>query len=342
MCTGREIDTAADFAHYTDCEIVDGNLRVFPFGSGDFTALAAAFSSLVAVTGSVSFHDTGIAGIGANIFPLLQAIGKDLSFTQNAQLASIKGFGALHSVGGDLTVSSPSKALTLSVVFLALEQVRGGLSLEDFTAPKGDNWLAAPRLAHMGAFRAYGLGRDPDSSTGLDFPALLTVRGRFFAGNSHISTLTMPKLVTVGEFGLGSIYAGQNHGLKTFDLPSLESVRGEFVVDGVQALQSLAGFGKLTTVGGDMKIAGCQKLQSLAGFGALASVGRLQVSNNAVLGCIKGLSRVARIGRQLDIYNNPKIVICESLYAQLAAAAGGRVSGINKYTGRDSCDRPCE
>ena len=51
--------------------------------TGDFATLARAFNSTVAVSGSVTFHDTGIIAIPAGIFPRLEAVGENLMMTQN-------------------------------------------------------------------------------------------------------------------------------------------------------------------------------------------------------------------------------------------------------------------
>ena len=59
--------------------------------TGDFATLARAFDSTIAVSGSISFHDTGIVKVPAGIFPRLEAVGENLMMTQNQGSGGVLG-----------------------------------------------------------------------------------------------------------------------------------------------------------------------------------------------------------------------------------------------------------
>ena len=128
VCAGAEVDSANLYGKFKGCNLVSGNIRIFAHKTGDFAVLARAFDSIIAVAGQITFHDTAIVAIPKEIFPKLEAVGEDVIFTLNKAMVSIEGFGALHSVGGDVRVEFNGNVRVAK--FLSLSNVRGGVYLE--------------------------------------------------------------------------------------------------------------------------------------------------------------------------------------------------------------------
>jgi hypothetical protein len=113
-------------------------------------------------------------------------------------------------------------------------------------------------------------------------------------------------------------------GLISLDLPNLESVGGNLLINGNQDLQNIDGLSSLKAVGGDMNFYQNTGVINIDGFSSLKAVGgHMFIQNNIHLQNVNGLSSLETVGGNMQIRTNWELT-CDAtaLEAQIDVTGG--------------------
>ncbi|WP_187376773.1 MULTISPECIES: BACON domain-containing protein [Butyricimonas] len=244
-------------------------------------------------------------------------------------LASFKGLGKLNFIGGDFKISAETNVGTGGTDLYCLDALTSFEGLENLKTIGGNFTVKAQALnnyRHSTASSLNGLisfeGLDELKSIGGDL-YVYSSSCRWDTGSSDpqvilaaskLDVLELPKLEEIG--GALSIHAQE---LKKLTLNSFVNLGGDVFIgsDNVETLN----IGKLNKVSGSFKII-CRKVNMIE-FTSLTSITGDLIISYCDLGLqnINGLSKLANIGGNLDINNNPHLTDISGL-SSLATAKG--------------------
>lgn len=244
-------------------------------------------------------------------------------------LASFKGLSKLNFIGGDFKISAETNVGTGGTDLYCLDALTSFEGLENLKTIGGNFTVKAQALnnyRHSTASSLNGLisfeGLDELKSIGGDL-YVYSSSCRWDTGSSDpqvilaaskLDVLELPKLEEIG--GALSIHAQE---LKKLTLNSFVNLGGDVFIgsDNVETLN----IGNLNKVSGNFKII-CRKVNMIE-FTSLTSITGDLIISYCDLGLqnINGLSKLANVGGNLDINNNPHLTDISGL-SSLATAKG--------------------
>ena len=234
----------------------------------------------------------------------LAQVSGDVYIYQNNVLSSLNGLSGLHAIGGHLTVT----------YLPALLDING---LSGLTTLGGDLLIE-------------------------QIPLITDV-----AGLSNITSWGHSIRIT-GNNGLTSIHGLENvdtvpgdlavnYSYQIADISALSNltwVGGGLFIQGIQDLFSISPLQQLTYVGGALKIDQNLYLQSLDGLGNLVYIGGLSVTTNQQIKDLDGLARFKHIPGDVFVTNNPVLGSLKGLDS-LRSVGGELRVGSNGFAMKD-------
>jgi hypothetical protein len=171
-------------------------------------------------------------------------------------LASEGALDCLCEIDGDLRIGGPLPALALP----RLHRVGGAVEVDTPSLRS----LALPELVAAGEIRLSDVSLEL-----LDLEQLAQVDGLFLATGGRLPPLfAPPRLALVGShFGLSGVA-----GIELIELPRLEHVGGDLVIEQLPQLDALIHTSDLETVEGDLRIIDNPSLSAIEDFGFLVNV----------------------------------------------------------------------
>ena len=234
----------------------------------------------------------------------LHAIGGNFLITD--EVSNLQGLNQLQTIGGDYSVSSTLESFSGAD---NLNHIGGNFTilnnynLTDFeglnqlTTIDGDVWFnGMPSLANL---------------SGLEY--LTTVGGDLIL-DIQTGLTSVQELVSLTYIG-GSLSVP--YILESFEgLENLQTIGGNFNIEGDWYLENFGGLGSLRTIGGVFYVRVAPVLTSFHGLENLDSIGGfLRIEDNPLLNTLEGLDNLSYVGGpDLFVRNNPQLSDC-SIYA---------------------------
>ncbi|MEQ1501317.1 MAG: hypothetical protein ABMB14_03760 [Myxococcota bacterium] len=192
-------------------------------------------------------------------------------------------------VDGDLVITGP-------VALPLLQRVGGAIRVEG----AGATAVSLPALATAGSLSI----TDAALAT-LDLSALTAVDAAVFVVRGVLpATFEPARLTTVGT----TLALRQVDGVTTVDLPRLESVGEDLVLDGLPALTSVVHTSDLVTIGGSLRLVNNPALRTVEDFEFVETIGGdLELGGGGDLRSVVALWTVSRVTGDLTIRDEPRL-----------------------------------
>jgi hypothetical protein len=337
VCSGGEVDSVEKLTPYKGCELIAGNLKFFvpiDFEFGD------TFDDLLAVSGDVSFYNTGLKQLRNDDFPRLEAIGGTLLIAHNTELEQCTGFHVLHAVRGLVNVNNNNKLTKFEL--LEVQHVEGNLefktnaeletvSLTQLNAVNGAvDFVQNTQLRDVifAALHSVDGKFAMDSNKNLATVVALELRrigaDLYMYNNQKLDVITMPLLALCGPIIIkfvreldslsfprlsqirGRLYFDQIDSMEYLSMPALTVIEGYFRLEDEYSIVSIS-MPKLLEIEGYVQIGACAHLKSISMPRLTQTNGYFHISFNDELGSLSDFGSLSTIQGSMFITNNPQL-----------------------------------
>lgn len=343
VCAGGEVDSVEKLEPFKGCQLIAGNLKFFV--PVDF-AFEGTFDDLLAVSGDVSFYNTGLKALTDEAFPSLEAIGGTLLVAHNTELEACVGFQLLHAVRGLINVNNNAKLQEFSLKEVQHVEdnleVKQNTELETVSLPKlkavngavdfqENNQMREITFDILHSVQEKFYFRDNGNLAKIEAPDLRQVGAELeISSNNQLDAITMPFLASVGPMQFtnagqldslafprlaqirGSLYFYSVGSMEYISMPELTIIKGQFRMEYASSIVSVS-MPKLLEIDGRLEFERNSKLKSISMPVLTQIAGDMNIRYNDALGSLSDFGSLSTIKSSLVITDNSQLQCIKGL-----------------------------